>query len=289
MNLDNIRVVLVGPMYGGNVGSVCRAMANMGLSNLALVVPRKLDMEEARMMACHATGILDRRAEYGTLAEAVADCGLVMGATVRAGLYRQHARTPREWAPKALEAARSGKVALVFGREDKGLSNEELALCTQIVQIPSHPDYPSLNMAQAVLICCYEVFLATATYEPPVEKSAEAPSHLRERMFAMWRETLLRIGFMADDKAEHMMYGIRRILSRGMLTVDDVRILMGIARQSMWAAGGKTLDQRTYAQWIAARGEDAGTGAPEDGRAGEDGRETKGKPSSAEFDLWIAD
>ena len=289
MNLENIRVVMVGPMYGGNVGSVCRAMANMGLSKLTLVAPRTLDMDEARMMACHATGILDRRTECPTLPEAVADCGLVMGATVRAGLYRQHARGPREWAPKALEAARHGKVALVFGREDKGLSNEELAICTQIIQIPSHPGYPSLNVAQAVLICCYEVFLATATYEPPVEKSEEAPSHLRERMFRMWRETLLHIGFMADDKADHMMYGIRRILARGMLTVDDVRILMGIARQALWAAGGKTRDQRMYAQWIAAQGEALGTGGREDGGIGMDERETKRNSSGAERELWIAD
>ena len=144
MNLDNIRVVLVGPMYGGNVGSVCRAMANMGLSRLTLVAPRKLDMDEARMMACHATSLLDSRTECPTLAEAVADCGLVMGSTVRAGLYRQHARSPREWAPKALEVSGYGQVALVFGREDKGLSNEDLAICTQIIQIPSHPGYPPL-------------------------------------------------------------------------------------------------------------------------------------------------
>ena len=289
MNLDNIRIVLVGPMYGGNVGSVCRAMANMGMSKLTLVAPRKLDMDEARMMACHATGILDSRVECPTLAEAVADCGLVMGSTVREGLYRQHARSPREWAPKALDVAQYGTAALVFGREDKGLSNEELALCTQIIQIPSHPEYPSLNVAQAVLICCYEIFLATATYEPPVEKSEEAPSHLRERMFTMWRETLLCIGFMAEDKADHMMYGIRRILSRGTLTVDDVRILMGIARQSMWAAGVKTRDQRSFTQWIAAQGVDKRTGGPENKVDADRNSHTETQRRRGEFDLWIAD
>jgi tRNA/rRNA methyltransferase len=243
VSLDNIRVVLVGPIYGGNVGSVSRAMANMGVSDLALVAPRNLNMDEARMMACHATEILDGRREFPTLGEAVADCGLVMGTTVRMGLYRQHAKTPREWAPKALEASGSGKVALVFGREDKGLSNEEVAACTQIIQIPSHPASPSLNVSQAVMICLYELFVATGSYEPPKEKSDEAPSQLRERMFEMWRQTLLHIGFMADDKADHMMYGLRRILSRGTLTVDDVRILMGIARQALWASGGKPRDQ----------------------------------------------
>ncbi len=236
--LNNIRIVLVGPLYGGNIGSVCRAMANMALSDLALVAPRATNMDEARMMACHAGHVLEGRREFTTLAEAVADCGLVMGATARCGLYRQHARTPRDWAPLALEAAHGGKVALVFGREDSGLDNDELSLCTQIIQIPTCEAFTSINLAQAVMLCCYELFVATGTYEPPVEKSPEAPSSLRELMFGLWRDTLLDIGFMKDDKADHMMLGLRRILSRGTLSSDDVRILMGIARQCQWAARG---------------------------------------------------
>ena len=236
MNLDNIRVVLVHPLYGGNVGSVCRAMTNMGLSDLALVDPQRLNMSEARMMACHAIHILEDRSEFPSLADAVADCGAVMGATARTGLYRQHAKTPREWAPKALEVTKTGRVALVFGPEDNGLANEDLALCTQIMQIPTTEEFSSLNLAQAVMVCCYEIFVAAGLYEGPEEKSEEAPSDLRERMFALWHDTLLDIGFMKDDKAEHMMLGLRRILSRGVLTVDDVKILMGIARQSAWAA-----------------------------------------------------
>jgi TrmH family RNA methyltransferase len=175
----NVRIVLVEPIYSLNVGSVCRAMANMGLSDLALVAPRPLDPRAAHMMACHAGAILDGRREFATLAEAVADCGLVMGTSAREGLYRQHARTPREWAPRALEAAAEGRVALVFGREDNGLSNEELALCTQIIQIPTSEAYRSINVAQAVMICCYELFVAAGTYAPPREKCPEAPSALR--------------------------------------------------------------------------------------------------------------
>lgn len=234
--LDRIRIVLVNPLYGGNVGSVCRAMANAGLSDLVLVAPPGLDMEEARKMAVSAGNILDARRETATLAEAVADCGLVMGATARVGLYRQHAATPRELAPRALEAAELGPVALVFGREDKGLSNDEIALCTQLIRIPTHPGYLSLNLAQAVMICAYELFTASGLFEAPVEKSAEAPGDLRERLFAIWRETLLDIGFMDQDKADHMMLGLRRVWSRGKMTVDDVNILMGIARQMRWRA-----------------------------------------------------
>lgn len=238
--LDDIRIVLVGPLYGGNIGSVCRAMANMGLSDLAIADARPVDMNEARMMACHATEILENRTEYTTMADAVADCGLVMGATARLGLYRQHAKTPRDWAAHALKTAAGGsRVAMVFGREDNGLSNEELALCTQIIQIPTTREYSSINLAQAVMICVYELFTAVDHYEPPEEKSPEASSQLRERMFEIWKSTLLEIGFMKDDKAEHMMLGLRRILSRGRLTEDDVKIMMGIARQSLWAAQRK--------------------------------------------------
>ena len=242
MSINNIRVVLVGTLYGGNVGSVCRAMANMGFCDLALVAPQRLDMDEARKMAVHAVDILDGRKEFAELADAVADCGAVMGTSCRGGLYRAHSRTPRDWAPKALDVAASGKVALVFGREDKGLSNDELALCTQIMEIPTTDTYASLNLAQAVMVCCYEIFTASGSYSSPQEKSLEATSEARERMFGIWRETLFEIGFMKEDKADHMMMGLRRLLSRGVLTQDDIKILMGIARQSLWAArdGGQS-------------------------------------------------
>ena len=236
VTLANIRIVLVNPLYGGNVGSICRAMANMGLSDLVLVAPANLNMDEARMMAVAAKDILEARRVVGTLDEAVADCGLVMGTTVRAGLYRAHVRTPRDWAPRILESASAGKVALVFGRENSGLTNEELALCTNLIQVPSSPDYPSLNLAQAVMVCCYELFVAAGTFVPPEELSPECAAATREHMFKMWREMLLEIGFMEEAKADHMMLGLRRIFGRNPLTDDDVRIMMGIARQVLWKA-----------------------------------------------------
>ena len=239
MSLSNIRIVLVGPMYGGNVGSVCRAMKNMGLSDLAVVEPAPtLDMVEARSMACSAGDILRNMREFPTVEEAVADCGLVAGTTARTGLYRDHAKTPREWAPRLLAAAADGPAAILFGREDRGLKNEEIALCTQLIQIPSHPDYPSLNLAQAVMICCYELYAASGHFEPAQERTPEAPSFLREKMFELWRIGLLRSGFMNEEKADHMMMGVRRIFSRGPLSQADLNILMGMARQLLYAVGG---------------------------------------------------
>ena len=234
MSLANIRIVLVNPLYGGNVGAICRAMANMGLSDLTLVAPAKLDMDEARMMAVAADDILSRRRVTATLEEAVGDCSMVMGTTVRAGLYRAHVRSPREWAPRILEVAATGKVALVFGRENSGLTNEELAIATNLIQIPSSPDYPSLNLAQSVMVCAYELFVASGTFVAPEEMSPECDVATREHMFGMWRQMLLDIGFMEEHKADHMMLGLRRIFGRSPLTRDDVRIMMGIARQVQW-------------------------------------------------------
>lgn len=232
--LANIRIVLCRTIYGGNIGAVCRAMANMGLSDLALVAAENINWDEARKMACAAHEILANRRETATIEEAVADCVLVVGTTARMGLYRQHADLPRNCAPLILNAADGGKVALVFGPEDNGLNNLELALCNRLIQIPSSKTYRSLNISQAVMICAYELFVASAIFEPLGEKSPDADARMKERMFAMWEDALLRIGFMEPDKAYHMMLGLRRIFSRGKLTEDDVRILMGIARQTLW-------------------------------------------------------
>jgi tRNA/rRNA methyltransferase len=235
--LSNIRIVLVGTLYSGNVGSVCRAMANMGIRELVLAGPKICDSwDEAARLAVHAADILEARRETADLAEAVADCAFVVGTTARGGLYRQHVKTPREVAPELLRLAESGKVALVFGREDKGLFNDEIGQCTHLIRIPVHPDYTSLNLSQAVLLCCYELYGALGSYEPPVEKSPPAVAAHKLKLIEKWREMLLLIGFMKEDKADHMMQGVQRIFSRGAYSEDDVAIMMGVARQADWAA-----------------------------------------------------
>ena len=233
--LDHIRIVLVEPIFGGNVGSVCRAMNNNGITDLAIVNPRStFDWEDARKLSCNAKAQLEARKEYATLAEAVADCTVVAGTSARTGFYRDTAYSPREFAPIALESAKDHRIALVFGREDKGLFNEELALCTHIIQIPSSPLYTSLNLSHAVMVCAYEIFVASEQFVASSEKAEEANSDLRERMFALWQEMMLKSGFTHEQKLEHMMMGLRRIFSRGKLTVPDVKILMGLAKQSLW-------------------------------------------------------
>jgi tRNA/rRNA methyltransferase len=235
--LDLVRIVLVRPVYGGNVGSVCRAMKNMGLSRLVVVGPEDhLDLRELRAMAVHAHDLYEGRGRAATLEEAVADCGLVAATTARPGLYREHSLTPREAAPRLLEAAADTPVALVFGPEDDGLSNEDIARCSILLRIPSSPDYASLNLAMSVMVCAYELFAAAGTYQPPSERTPEAPAEMKERLFDFWRQMLLDIGFMQEMKADHMMLGFKRAFSRGPMSVADVRILMGVVRQTLWMA-----------------------------------------------------
>lgn len=235
--LDAIRVVLVRPIYGGNIGSVCRAMKNCGLSRLRIVPGGPLqDAGQLRPMASHAFDLYEMREEAPTLAAAVADCGMVVGTTARGGLYRAHVQTPRAAAERILLAAADTPVALVFGPEDDGLSNEDLAACSVLVRIPTATAYPSLNVAMAVLLLSHEVFLASSTYQPPAERTPEAPAEVRRRFFSMWRQMLLDIGFMQEPKADHMMLGFIRAFSRGPLTTADLRMLMGVVRQTRWVA-----------------------------------------------------
>ncbi|MBN2161854.1 MAG: RNA methyltransferase [Pontiellaceae bacterium] len=235
--LDNIRIVLVNPMFGGNLGSICRAMNNNGITDLAVVDPRPdMDMDEARKFSCNARAQLEARKEFSTFEEAIADCTVVAATSARTGFYRDTSYTPREFAPVALESAKDHKIALVFGREDKGLLNEELAMCSHIIQIPSSDLYTSLNLSHAVYVCCYEIFSATGIFEPSEESAPEADAALRERMFGMWREMMIETQFVHDQKLDHMMMGLRRIFNRGKLTVPDCKILMGLAKQSMWVA-----------------------------------------------------
>lgn len=241
--LDNIRIVLVGTLYTGNVGSACRAMANMGIRHLRLAAPNlQNDWEEGNRLAVHATDLIENREEFLTFEEAVADCVAVVGTTARGGLYRQHVKAPRDCAADILALATTGPVAVVFGREDKGLLNEEIAQCTHLIRIPVDEGYTSINLAQAVLITAYELFTATGRYQPPHEKAPPAPQGQKMQLMKMWREMLEDIGYMEEAKADHMMQGIHRVFSRGVVTKDDAALLLGVARQAVWAHRHPALD-----------------------------------------------
>jgi tRNA/rRNA methyltransferase len=231
--LENIRIVLVRPRGSGNIGSIARVMKNFGASELATVGKARTRSFWARAMAVHGRDILADAKFYPTIRQAIADCTLVVGTTCRAGLYRKHSQTPRDLAPEIVAAARTGKVAIVFGPEDHGLSNKDLEHCQLLITIPTHPDYQSLNVAQAAVICLYETYIASLTQaaKPNIER-AEAEDI--ERLFDRMRRTLLKIGFLDSENPEHMLLAFRRILGRAGLEEKDVRIFTGLFRQIDW-------------------------------------------------------
>ena len=239
--LEKIRVVLVRPKGSGNISSVARAMKNTGLRDLALVGGGRTDSFSARAMAAHSRDILDGARRFDTLREAVADCGLVVGTTCRKGLYRDHVERPREAAQDLVAAVRSENArpaALVFGPEDHGLSNVDLKHCQRLVTIPSHPEQPSLNLAQAVMVCLYEVYLAAVLGPPREERIHRAPAETVEALFDRMRETLLKVGFLDPQNPEHILLALRRVLGRAGLEERDVKILSGLFRQVEWYTQG---------------------------------------------------
>src|ERR1044071_4200044 len=233
--LSNIRVILVRPRGSGNIGSVARAMKNVGARELAIVGQARARSFWARAMAVHGREILTEAKCYNTIREAIADCTLVVGTTCRSGLYRKHSQPPRELAPSMMAAAQKGKVALICGPEDHGLSNKDLEHCQLLITIPTHPDYPSLNVAQAAMICLYEIYVGTlkTSERGPIEL---ARAEQIERLFDRMRHSLLKIGFLDSENPEHMLLAFRRILGRAGLQEKDVRILTGLFRQIEWYA-----------------------------------------------------
>jgi len=236
MPLSNVRIVLVRPRGGANIGAVARAMKNMGLDDLVLVRPVAVRAFWSKAMAVHAEEVLSRARRCDSLADAVADCGLVAGTTCRQGLYRRGVQTPREGAPRLIAAAGANRVALVFGPEDHGLSNDDLKLCHQLLMIPSSPEYPSLNLAQAVMVCAYELFLAAhdaAASTPELALAARV-----ELMFERLQAAFLSVGFLYPENPDHIMFAFRRVLGRAQLEEHDVKIWLGLARQIEWFGRG---------------------------------------------------
>jgi tRNA/rRNA methyltransferase len=236
---------MVRPRGSGNIGSVARAMKNVGAGELAIVGKARTRSFWARAMAVHGQEILADAKRYETLREAIADCAFVVGTTCRSGLYRSHSQPPREVAPAVVAALEKGKVALIFGPEDHGLSNKDLEHCQLLVTIPTHPDYPSLNVAQAAVICLYELYVASLA--PAASDGIHrAEAEQIERLFDIMRNALLKIGFLDSENPEHMLLAFRRIFGRAGLEEKDVRIFTGMFRQIEWYAkeGWKVVEEK---------------------------------------------
>jgi len=230
--------VLLGPKRGANVGAACRAIKNMGAGDL-VVVGGEFDAAEARRTAVHAADVFEARVEAASLEDAVAPCRFVVGTTSRSdpwsipvdGIDAVFADARR----RGLDAA---SVALVFGPEDRGLCNEELARCHRVATIPTAGDYDSLNLGQAVVVCLYEWLRGgrggNDRAAAPDAEAADAAS--TAAALADLRRVLEEIGFLHGDQDERVMASVASMLTRGGLQEREVRILRGMVRQIRWAA-----------------------------------------------------
>lgn len=245
--LASLRVVLVGTTHPGNIGGVARAMKNMGVSQLVLVGPRDFPSDVAFARAAGATDILDSARVVETLDQAIADCQLVVGASARGRHIPWPVVDPRQLAEQVMSvfAAASGElpqVALVFGREDRGLTNDELHRCHRHVHIPSNPDFSSLNLAAAVQVICYELrmeSLAAVQYSVGAQVESEpywgtawdiesASSDELERLFVHMAKVMIDIEFLDPENPRQLMTRLRRLYLRSHLDQVEVSVLRGV-------------------------------------------------------------
>ncbi len=247
--LDRVAICLVEPIKAGNVGSVARAMKNMGLSRLVLVNPPDLTDMECRMMSMGAMDIVEKAVVASSVADAVAPFHIAVSTTRRLGQERTPDYTPREFARFMAQSPPDAHAIICFGREDKGLSTEEIDKAPIILTIPSDERCPSLNLAQAVMVTAYELFMAAAD-GAATEAREPASADQHERLFGQVQPLLLECGFLAPDNPEWIMRTLRKIVQRAQLEYRDVKILRGVCSDMEWylnhvAEKGERDGQRT--------------------------------------------
>lgn len=224
-----IRFVLCETSHPGNIGAAARAIKTMRFDELVLVDPADFPSAEADARATGAVDVLAKARVVDTLAEAVADCGLVLGTSARRRKLRWPELNPREAAGRALDMARSKPVAVVFGTERSGLSNEQLDLCNALVCIPANPEYSSLNMASAVQLIAYEMNFARAEFAPPpVPDWPPASAAEMERFYSHLRDVMIRTRFLDPDNPRQLERKLRVLFNRAVPDENELRILRGI-------------------------------------------------------------
>jgi tRNA (cytidine32/uridine32-2'-O)-methyltransferase len=231
--LESVRIVLVNTSDCRNIGSAARAMKTMGLSQLMLVDPLEMPNGQAQALAAGATDVLANAKVVSTMAEAVADCGLVVGTSARSRTLPWPMLDPRECGAKLIQEANNFPVALVFGRESSGLTNDELQLCHFHVQIPANPEYSSLNLAMAVQTLSYEIrmnFLAQQNalldkQETDLDYPLVAET---ERLFEHFEQALQATSFIIPSHPGLVMTKLRRFINRARPDVKELKMWRGI-------------------------------------------------------------
>jgi len=252
--LSNIRIVMVNTSHPGNIGAAARAMKNMGLDKLYLVEPKDFPSLEAISRSVGAVGILDKAVVVKDLNAAVSDCVWVAGTSARLRTIEWPIFEPRECVQKGLDNLAQGEIAIVFGNETNGLTNEQLERCNVLLHIPTNPDFSSLNIAAAVQIICYEFRMGLTqapTLEPaqipekkvPVKKTSAKQAAVRsskhrfdilanatqlEGMYGHIRESLGQLNFFGTKNPDVMMRRIKGLFNRAETTQREVSIIRGI-------------------------------------------------------------
>lgn len=230
--LENVKVVLVGTSHPGNIGSASRAMKVMGLSKLVLVAPQCSVDAQALALAAGAADIAENALIVETLDQAIEDCQLVVGSSARSRTLEWPMLEPRECGIKFVEQGQNQPVALLFGRERTGLTNEELQKCHYHVCIPANPEYSSLNLAMAVQTLCYEIRMAhldNVNKQYPDSQQDVYPRHKELEMFYQHLEKVITdTQFISEDKPNLVMNKLRRLFSRARPEAQELNILRGI-------------------------------------------------------------
>lgn len=246
--LDSVRIVLVNTSDCRNIGSAARAMKTMGLSQLVLVDPIEMPNGQAQALAAGATDVLANAKVVNTLEEAISDCGLVVGTSARSRTLPWPMLDPRECGEKLISEVSDYPVALVFGRESSGLTNDELQLCHFHVQIPANPEYSSLNLAMAVQTLSYEVRMAfLANEKAQQENKAKEPTDVQEypvvdeteRMFEHFEEALKATGFIVPSHPGLVMTKLRRFINRARPDTKELKMWRGILSSVEKSANAK--------------------------------------------------
>jgi tRNA/rRNA methyltransferase len=233
IHLDHITIILVGTRYPENIGAAARAMRNMGIRKLILVEPLNPDPARIGKMATHAAReVVERMQVCGSLKEALAEINYVVGTTARLGGQRKVVSSPARLARRLISISRENRIAVLFGPEDRGLTNEDIRNCDILVNIPT-AEFASLNLAQAVMIMCYELF--GFSRDTPGEFAPRlANRHELDAMYEQLKDVMMRISFINPDNPDYFMNNLRHFGSRLQLRAKEVSIIRGICRQIDW-------------------------------------------------------
>ena len=230
INLKNISIVLHLPRSPENIGAAARSMRNMGIEQLVVVNPQNCDLTRICKMATHAAlDVVEQMMVFDALDHALAEFNYVVGTTARLGGQRKVISTPATLAEKLVSISDQNRVAIVFGPEDRGLTNTDIRLCHALVNIPT-ADFSSLNLAQAVMILCYEMF-RYRTQKPGDFVPRLANRHELDAMYAQLREIMVSISFINPDNPDYFLNNFRHFFSRLPLRAKEVQIIRGICRQ----------------------------------------------------------